>query len=97
MIQSWADAFRGQSDLQGVVQMYNELKSKGIEFPATDLDSMAPILTPQRSVSTPQRTLSSSPPLNQPINQSPRQVIVTPLQLSPGIIFFIIPVFFKKL
>lgn len=50
LIQIWADAFRSQQDLNGVVLVYQELKNKGIEFPATDLDSLAPIYTPQRSV-----------------------------------------------
>ncbi|XP_021938534.1 TOM1-like protein 2 isoform X2 [Zootermopsis nevadensis] len=50
LIQSWADAFRNQTELSGVVQVYQDLKQKGIEFPMTDLDTMAPILTPQRSV-----------------------------------------------
>ncbi|XP_032599263.1 TOM1-like protein 2 isoform X2 [Drosophila grimshawi] len=50
LIQIWADAFKNQPDLNGVTQMYMELKNKGIEFPPTDLDAMAPIYTPQRSV-----------------------------------------------
>lgn len=48
LIQSWADAFKQQPDLHGVVQVYNELKQKKVEFPMTDLDSMAPVHTPQR-------------------------------------------------
>lgn len=48
LIQSWADAFRNQPDLLGVVQVYSDLKQKGIEFPMTNLDTMAPIYTPQR-------------------------------------------------
>lgn len=48
LIQVWAETFRSQSDLSGVVQVYQELKSKGIEFPVTDLDSMVPVYTPQR-------------------------------------------------
>lgn len=48
LIQVWADAFRSQPDLNGVVQVYQELKNKGIEFPMTDMDTMAPIFTPQR-------------------------------------------------
>lgn len=48
LIQSWADAFRHQAELSGVAQVYHDLKQKGIEFPMTDLDTMAPILTPQR-------------------------------------------------
>lgn len=52
LIQSWADAFRHQTELSGVVQVYHDLKQKGIEFPMTDLDTMAPILTPQRVINT---------------------------------------------
>jgi hypothetical protein len=48
LIQSWSDAFRHQTELSGVVQVYHDLKQKGIEFPMTDLDTMAPIHTPQR-------------------------------------------------
>lgn len=48
LIQSWADAFRNQPEMSGVVQVYQDLKNKGIEFPPTDLDTMAPIHTPQR-------------------------------------------------
>lgn len=48
LIQAWADAFQNQPDLAGVVQVYQDLIAKGIEFPPTDLDSMAPILTPQK-------------------------------------------------
>ncbi|PZC75732.1 hypothetical protein B5X24_HaOG205706 [Helicoverpa armigera] len=48
LIQCWADAFQNQPDLQGVVQIYTELRTKGVEFPMTDLDAMAPIFTPQR-------------------------------------------------
>lgn len=50
LIQVWADAFRSQPDLNGVVQVYQELKNKGIEFPVTDLDALAPIYTPQRVI-----------------------------------------------
>ena len=48
LIQSWSDAFRHQPDLAGVSQVYAELKHKGVEFPMTNLDTMAPIITPQR-------------------------------------------------
>lgn len=48
LIQTWADTFRNQTHTQGVVQVYQELKTKGIEFPMTDLDAMAPIITPER-------------------------------------------------
>lgn len=63
-IQIWADAFRSQPDLNGVVQVYQELKNKGIEFPATDLDAIAPIYTPQRSV-------PDGAPAPEPVNTLP--------------------------
>ncbi|CAO1371553.1 unnamed protein product [Diamesa serratosioi] len=50
LIQIWAETFANQSDLKGVVEVYQELKNKGIEFPAPDLDSIVPIYTPQKSV-----------------------------------------------
>lgn len=53
LIQIWADAFKNQPELNGVNLVYQELKNKGIEFPNTDLDAMAPIYTPQRSVPEP--------------------------------------------
>ncbi|XP_030629478.1 TOM1-like protein 2 isoform X2 [Chanos chanos] len=49
LIQAWADAFRSSPDLTGVVQVYEELKRKGIEFPMSDLETLSPIHTPQRS------------------------------------------------
>lgn len=48
LIQVWADTFSNQPDLSGVVQVYNELKSKGIVFPVADLDNAVPIYTPQK-------------------------------------------------
>lgn len=48
LIQAWADTFANQQDLSGVVQVYNELKSKGIEFPAADPEHTVPIYTPQK-------------------------------------------------
>ncbi|XP_068207995.1 TOM1-like protein 2 isoform X4 [Palaemon carinicauda] len=54
LIQAWADAFRHQPELSGVSQVYADLKHKGVEFPMTNLDTMAPIITPQRTVTTPE-------------------------------------------
>ena len=48
LIQTWADAFRGKEELQAVVDLYQQLKDEDWEFPPVDLDSMAPINTPQR-------------------------------------------------
>uniref|UniRef100_A0A1A8FDI7 Target of myb1-like 2 (Chicken) n=1 Tax=Nothobranchius korthausae TaxID=1143690 RepID=A0A1A8FDI7_9TELE len=53
LVQAWADAFRSSPDLTGVVQVYEELKRKGIEFPSSDLETLSPIHTPQRAASAP--------------------------------------------
>ena len=92
LIQSWANAFRGQTELQGVVQVYNELKSKGIEFPAIDSEAMPPIHTPQRtkpSLSQIPEAIAS-PKTVGPGNQmtsksvmSGRRAVSGPMQLSP--------------
>jgi len=85
LIQTWAAAFKNQQDLNGVTQMYMELKNKGIEFPATDLESTAPIYTPQRSVPelpphlvssaiSPQHMLPTGGPNSGPANLSPEQI-----------------------
>lgn len=72
LIQCWADAFQNQPELQGVVQVYNELRTKGVEFPMTDLDAMAPIFTPQRSV----------PDGAEPIVGSPHRAAMPPVSPS---------------
>uniref|UniRef100_A0A8R1DS08 TOM1-like protein 2 n=1 Tax=Caenorhabditis japonica TaxID=281687 RepID=A0A8R1DS08_CAEJA len=71
LIQAWADAFRGDPTLVGVVQSYDDLKSKGVEFPAADLDTLAPIKTPKRTVfiQPPPPTLDATP--QQPPQQDP--------------------------
>lgn len=48
LIQTWADAFQSIPELKEVSKVYQELKHKGIEFPPTDLDKMAPIHTPAK-------------------------------------------------
>ncbi|GMT06271.1 hypothetical protein PENTCL1PPCAC_28445 [Pristionchus entomophagus] len=62
LIQAWADAFKGQPDLAGVVQVYDDLRSKGVEFPPTDLDTLAPIITPKRTVFTAPPPVVQAPP-----------------------------------
>lgn len=71
LIQSWASAFQADQDLLGVNVVYKDLLAKGIEFPATDLDTLAPIHTPRKSVhasEAPQPSPSTSPvpPLESP-------------------------------
>lgn len=63
LIQSWADAFSGNPEMAGVVQVYQDLKQKGVEFPMTDLDALAPIHTPQRTVTEPETI--QRPPMSQ--------------------------------
>ena len=48
LIQIWADTFATQPDLKGVVEVYQELRNKGIEFPNIDPDNSVPIYTPQK-------------------------------------------------
>ncbi|CAD5216010.1 unnamed protein product [Bursaphelenchus okinawaensis] len=61
LIQAWADAFRGNPALVGVCEVYDELKAKGVEFPATDFDKMAPIITPKRTVFTEPQQAATQP------------------------------------
>ncbi|KAK9310254.1 hypothetical protein QLX08_000283 [Tetragonisca angustula] len=65
LIQTWADTFRHQPHTQGVVQVYQELKLKGIQFPMTDLDAMAPIITPERSVPESEQNVVTVPTTEQ--------------------------------
>lgn len=87
LIQSWADAFYNQPDMSPVVQIYKDLKTKGIEFPMTDLDAMAPIHTPQKSVQSVQPITKHSAPASSPTRVHPPQPSFTNLEgalrLSP--------------
>lgn len=51
LIQFWADSFQGQSQLSTVAEVYEDLKSQGVEFPPVDLDQLAPVQTPSTRVS----------------------------------------------
>ncbi|CAG9853962.1 unnamed protein product [Phyllotreta striolata] len=81
LIQSWASAFQSQPELSGVNVVYQDLLAKGIEFPPTDLDSLAPIHTPKKSVTT------EKPPAVEP-HQPPRMESASPQHAvahhSPG-------------
>ncbi|CAA9995235.1 unnamed protein product [Nesidiocoris tenuis] len=86
LIQSWVDAFHRHPDLRGVVEVYTELKAKGVEFPMTDLDSMAPIHTPKKSVPAKAEVdpavLSRSPGNGEPTLSLPTIPSLTPEQLT---------------
>uniref|UniRef100_A0A3Q2X3F2 Target of myb1 like 2 membrane trafficking protein n=1 Tax=Haplochromis burtoni TaxID=8153 RepID=A0A3Q2X3F2_HAPBU len=79
-IQAWADAFRSSPDLTGVVQIYEELKRKGIEFPTSELETLSPIHTPQRSATAPEgdSTLHKHSSTTQPTQHSVPPVYTTP-------------------
>ncbi|GAB0100241.1 TOM1-like protein 2 [Sergentomyia squamirostris] len=86
LIQIWAETFRSQPDLNGVVLVYQELKNKGIEFPATDMEAMAPIYTPQRSVPdgvTQATTVTNSPQHTNVVAVAGTGNIPSPMSLSP--------------
>lgn len=72
LIERWAEAFRSQPDLGGVVSVYNELKSKGVTFPPPDPNSNVPIQTPQRSVA-PQLNIRTERSSNQQQQGQPLQ------------------------
>ncbi|XP_011703676.1 PREDICTED: TOM1-like protein 2 isoform X2 [Wasmannia auropunctata] len=82
LIQTWADTFRHQPHTQGVVQVYQELKIKGIQFPMTDLDAMAPIITPERSVPETEQIPASLTTNEQPASLGTQQL---PSQTSQSI------------
>ncbi|XP_068177858.1 target of Myb1 membrane trafficking protein-like isoform X2 [Antennarius striatus] len=71
LIQSWADAFRNSPSLAGVVSVYDDLKRRGLEFPMTDLDSLSPIHTPNRSI--PENGTPDAAPDASPTHQSQPQ------------------------
>ncbi|ELU12259.1 hypothetical protein CAPTEDRAFT_174498 [Capitella teleta] len=78
LIQTWADAFQGQPDLKEVCKVFQDLKHKGIEFPMTDLDSMAPIHTPARTEWS--RPAANNPAVVPPQMQQPQPAPVVPPQ-----------------
>ncbi|CAG4946991.1 unnamed protein product, partial [Parnassius apollo] len=63
----------------GVGQIYNELRSKGVEFPMTDLDAMAPIFTPQRSVPDGAEQIVGSPQRSATLQHSPTRQTQEPV------------------
>ena len=90
IIQSWADTYRGKEDVGVAAEIYDQLKSSGVEFPAVNLDDMVPVRTPpsrQPSATLPSATQPPHPTL--PFSQQasyPRQVASqqAPPQQAPG-------------
>lgn len=50
LIQTWADAFRSDPTMIAICNLHSELLMRNVEFPAQNLDAMAPIFTPEASV-----------------------------------------------
>ncbi len=48
LVQYWADAFKSKPQLVAVVELYEQLRNEGIEFPPVDLDNLAPVETQVR-------------------------------------------------
>jgi len=70
LIQSWAHAFSVDPELQGVAELYLELKKKGVEFPPpTDDDILLVEKTRSQSNSSPAPSSSSSSTLSPTRNQ----------------------------
>lgn len=78
ILQTWADAFQGIEELKEVERVCKELKDKGMEFPMTDLDRVAPIHTPARS--------TPLPPPAEPVPHSPTRIQPEPIEVAPGIL-----------
>ncbi|KAH9424812.1 TOM1-like protein 2 [Dermatophagoides pteronyssinus] len=94
LIQSWAEAFHGQPEMQGVSIVYNELRNKGIEFPKSSNEPKVPIYTPQRQISPAfkNQEMASSPPKHPMPGTSPTNQVTSatratselyPIHLSP--------------
>lgn len=64
-------------------EVYEELRSKGIEFPPTDLDAIVPIYTPQRSVPEERERPSSSPSGPTQLQPASPAVQISSANLSP--------------
>ncbi|XP_023228248.1 TOM1-like protein 2 isoform X2 [Centruroides sculpturatus] len=67
LIQIWADTFQDNIDLQGVVSVYNELKTKNIEFPIYDDFEME-----KNIIFT-----ESSERLNSPLSEKQKKIVLS--------------------
>uniref|UniRef100_A0A0N4ZB79 VHS domain-containing protein n=1 Tax=Parastrongyloides trichosuri TaxID=131310 RepID=A0A0N4ZB79_PARTI len=65
LIQSWAVAFKDIPELHDVVEVYNDLKAKGVQFSEINIDQIPPINTPAASV---QKTFPQEAPAMQPLS-----------------------------
>jgi len=72
LIQSWAHAFSADLELQGVAEVYMELKKKGVEFPPPSDDDILLVQKNQTQVS----------PSRPPSSSSSSSLAVSPSKLS---------------
>lgn len=78
LIQYWAEAFKTKPQLAAVQEVYQQLKSEGTVFPPIDLDTMAPVETPDRgrgvlTLTEPAPDGPVATPQQQPAQSSRRQ------------------------
>lgn len=74
LLQSWAHAFSHDPDLQGVAEVYIELKKKGIQFPVPSDDDLLLVQSMQPGPRSPSQSTPSSTPtpsIDSQANQSP--------------------------
>uniref|UniRef100_A0AC35U7N8 VHS domain-containing protein n=1 Tax=Rhabditophanes sp. KR3021 TaxID=114890 RepID=A0AC35U7N8_9BILA len=57
LIESWAEAFKADSDFKDVLEIYTDLKNKGVQFPESNFQNLVPINTPAASVVTPNSSI----------------------------------------
>eukprot|EP01137_Pigoraptor_chileana_P003168 Opistho-2@42988 len=76
LLQSWVDAFRGNAKLAGIVDAYQNVRTQGVEFPAQDLDTLAPIHTPKATI---------APVLDRRSSQSSQSDAPPPLVHAPPV------------
>uniref|UniRef100_A0A0N5BP26 VHS domain-containing protein n=1 Tax=Strongyloides papillosus TaxID=174720 RepID=A0A0N5BP26_STREA len=74
LIQSWAVAFKDIPELHDVVDIYNDLKSKGVQFSDIDINQIPPINTPVASV--PKAFPQDIPPVQQIVNPNVPQTFL---------------------
>ncbi|KAK2181661.1 hypothetical protein NP493_386g05025 [Ridgeia piscesae] len=84
LIQTWADAFQQSPDLKEVSRVYQDLKGKGIEFPMTSLDHMAPIHTPAKtSGESPEEPASGRVAAHRPTSVKAGPFLPPPQRMAP--------------
>ncbi|VDP02790.1 unnamed protein product [Soboliphyme baturini] len=82
LIKTWAEAFRGKSELSGVCEVYDEMKAKGIEFPKIEMEKSPPIFTPRVSALSQQTPVAAKAAAFPSIGPQRNMLTLTPEQLA---------------